>query len=241
MPFDAYELRARLIPAALTVSPLLLPLFAFGLVSASMSTALGSAIVIMVVYLFSHVVAFLGRRSEPALWQSWGGAPSIIVLTDSDKTFPASTKKAIRKAIFDIYTIDLEAIAGNAEKWREHSTEGFRLIRQYLRQHDPKGVWNVQNAEYGAIRNTLASAWLCAVFSGIAVLSCGVAWWTKGNPLCAMLTIVAAIILMVVLVTRFTFLPAVARSIAFRYAESAWLCFLNVSKTGGTVPKGGAD
>ena len=70
--FDAYEIRARLIPAALIASPLLLPLFAFGLVSAStlMSTALASAIVVMLIYLFSHVVAFLGRRSEPALWQS---------------------------------------------------------------------------------------------------------------------------------------------------------------------------
>jgi len=96
--FDAYEIRARLMPAALIASPLLLPLFAFGLVSAStlMSTALASALVVMVIYLFSHVVAFLGRRSEPALWESWGGSPSLTVVSDADKTFPAATKKAIQ-------------------------------------------------------------------------------------------------------------------------------------------------
>mgnify|MGYP007030120262 CR=1 FL=1 len=241
--FDAYEIRARLMPAALIASPLVLPLFAFGLVSASMSTALASALLVMVIYLFSHVVAFLGRRSEPALWESWGGSPSLTVLSDADKTFPAVTKKAIQKAILDIYSMDLEAVAGDAAKWREQGTEAFRLVRQYLRQHDPKGVWTSQNAEYGFIRNTLASAWLCAVLAGlVAAVSCGVPWWfDHAKTLHGALAIVAVVIGVVVLVIRFALLPKVARSIAFRYSESAWLCFLNASKTGGKASKGGGD
>ncbi len=240
--FDAYEIRARLMPAALIASPLVLPLFAFGLVSASMSTALVSALVLLVIYLFSHVVAFLGRRSEPALWESWGGSPSVTVVSDADKTFPGETKKAIQKAIRDIYSMDLEAVAGDAANWREQATEAFRLVRQYLRQHDPKGVWTSHNAEYGLIRNTVASAWLCAALAGLAAISCGVPWWldhTKG--LHGVLAIVAVIIVVAVLVIRYALLPKVARSIAFRYAESAWLCFLNASKTGGKATKGGGD
>lgn len=241
--FDAYEIRARLIPAALIASPLLLPLFAFGLVSAStlLSTALASAIVVMVIYLFSHVVAFLGRRSEQALWDSWGGPPLLTLLSDADKTFPAVTKKAIQKAVLDIYNIDLEAVAADTAKRREQGAEAFRLIRQYLRQHDPKGVWSNQNAEYGFMRNTLASAWLCAVFSGLAAVACGVAWCLDKKPLPAALGIVAVIVLVAVLAIRSALLPNVARSIAFRYAESAWLCFLNASKTGGKASKGGSD
>jgi len=91
---DAYEYRARLMPAALIASPILLPLFAFGLVSAStlMSTALASAIVLMVIYLFSHVVAYLGRRSEPTLWESWGGSPSLTVMGAKNPAGSAITK-----------------------------------------------------------------------------------------------------------------------------------------------------
>lgn len=242
--FDAYEIRARLMPAALIASPVLLPLFAFGLVSAStlMSTALASALVLLVIYLFSHVVAFLGRRSEPALWKSWGGSPSLTVLSDTDKTFPGATKKAIQKAVLDIYSIDLEAVAGDPAKWREQATEAFRLVRQYLRQHDPKGVWTSQNAEYGFIRNTLACAWLCAVLAGLAAISCGVPWWLDHKKtLHGGLAIVGMVVVVVVLAVRYAVLPKVAKSIAFRYAESAWLCFLNASKAGGKGSKGGGD
>jgi hypothetical protein len=241
--FNDYEIRARLIPAALIASPLLLPLFAFGLVSAAtlFSTTVASAIIVMLIYLFSHVVAFLGRRIEPALWDSWGGPPSLTVLSDADKTFPSATKKAIEKAILDIYGIDLGSTVGETPQWRERTTEAFRLARQYLRQHDRKGVWNVQNAEYAAVRNTLASVWLCAAFSGLSALSCGTAWWIGGNSRSVALTIIAAAIAVIVLIMRSTFLPNISRSIAFRYAESAWLCFLNVAKTGRTAANGGSD
>jgi hypothetical protein len=240
--FDPYEIRARLIPAALIASPLLLPLLAFGLISVSTvtSTALTSVILVLVVYLFSHVVAFLGRRSEPALWKSWGGPPSVTLLSGEDKTFPVATKDAIRRAILDTYGIDLNAVDGDALKWREQATEAFRLIRQYLRQHDPKGLWSVQNAEYGAVRNLAASAWLCAVFSGLSAAACGTAAWIGGGLRAIALGITSVSIGVIVLLLRLAILRPIARSIAFRYAESAWLSFLNVSAGIVRTTKGGS-
>ncbi|HVM49765.1 MAG TPA: hypothetical protein VMU04_17185 [Candidatus Acidoferrum sp.] len=237
--FDPYEIRARLIPAAFVASPLLLPIVAFRLVALSTltSTAIATGVLLILLYALSLFLAFLGRRAEPALWQSWGGPPSLTVLTEADKTFPAITKQTIRDEVRRLYNIDLTSVAAEPNVWRERATEAFRLVRQYLRQQSPTGIWSVHNAEYGAIRNILASAWVCFAFALAAAVACAVGWWMDGKPLPGAPAIVGLTIAAVVVVVRCTILPRLARSIAFGYAESAWSCFLNAAKLSQPQPQ----
>ncbi len=233
--FDAYELRARLTPALIVTSPFLL--VAGAVAPPTLSNALASSasglIFLALLYLFSFLVREAGRRIESSLWRSWGGPPSTIVLTESDETFSAQTKQEIFDALSSVMHIQ-GAIQPGWARAAGPVQDAFSKVRQFIRQHDPAGLWARHNAEYGFLRNLLGAWWLWLINCSIAALACGAVWYYRGGEVPAALAWGGAALAVVAISARSVILPKAVRSAAFRYAESAWLSFLTQSKAKST-------
>jgi len=229
--FDAYELRARIIPSLIVISPYLLLIGGFApmIFSNLITSSAGMVIFLALLYLFSFVIRQAGRQIEKDLWTSWGGPPSAIVLLDSDITFTNQIKTEICEAL--VSTLDIKD--ARHPLWVRGTPEvqqAFGIVRQFIRKNDPDGLWNRHNAEYGFLRNLMGSWWIWFANSLIAVITCGVLWYLKGEALFAALTIAGIVGGIIAIIARTAILPKAARIAAFRYAESAWLSFLATAK-----------
>jgi hypothetical protein len=92
--FDAYSLRARLLPALLLVLP---PTVVFALlfptVYATLAHVFGSFGVIAVAMFFlAHVIRERGRRLQEQLYVEWGGIPTTAWLRHRDGNLDPITK-----------------------------------------------------------------------------------------------------------------------------------------------------
>jgi len=243
MLFDYYELRARIVPATIVAAPTVLPPLAHEVRAAGgwMWTSVAATTLLAAVYALSFVVRFLGKKLEPRLWNSWGGPPSTLVLAQNDSVFPATTKQLIYEAVRHETQFVIDPVEAASEDWRQLTSEAFRLVRQYLRRRDPKGIWYAHNAEYGMLRNLYGGTPVMATFATISLVWCGIVAWDERTSLTVFLVAIAALALLLALVARRYLLPELLRAAAVQYAESAWSCFL-ASTTGSNVPRenGGA-
>lgn len=233
MVFDAYEVRARLAPALVVASPWMLVVAALLQASAStlLSTSAAAVVFIALIYAFSFAVSHLGRRIEDGLWNSWGGPPSATVLSKADATFSAETKSRIRSSLVATLGIRGTTLPGWAAE-TDRVQETFRLVRQLIRQRDPKGLWSTHNAEYGFLRNLLGSWWLLLLNSLLAAGVCGVLWHMRGGETIFILGALSLGLALTAILGRIFILPSAIRSASVRYAESAWTSFLaNAQRT----------
>src|SRR5260370_27884247 len=110
--FDAYSLRARLQPALLAVLPAALAIFAWIGPSArwlaSLWTIFGTA---GGTYLLAVIARNRGRQLEPALWQSWGGAPTTQLLRHRGPANPV-----LRQRWHDYFSILLGLVCPTAQQ-----------------------------------------------------------------------------------------------------------------------------
>ncbi|MFC6282573.1 MULTISPECIES: hypothetical protein [Polaromonas] len=89
---DPYERRARLTPAFLCLSPLIVMAAAMYLPQLRALAVLSSVIGgIGLVYLLADVARSMGKRHEKALWNGWGGSPSTQALRHRDDMLDAPT------------------------------------------------------------------------------------------------------------------------------------------------------
>jgi hypothetical protein len=237
MIFDYYEIRARQIPAAVAASPLILPMLSIGfrVDGGWMWTSVAATTILILGYAFSLLVRSLGKRIEPGLWASWGGPPSTLILGTDEATFPSSTKERIYQAVLQETQIDIDPTHSSEGEWKERVWEAFRLVRQFIRQRQPKGLWLTHDAEYGALRNLLGSARLTAGVAAFSTVVCAFTCWREFTILAAALTIVGAAMFVLALLSRPYVLPTLVREAAFRYAESAWLAYLATASPAATA------
>lgn len=224
---DAYELRARFAPALVIASPWVLVVVAVvqAFASTLLTTSAATLIFLALLYAFSFVVRGLGRRIETGLWTAWGGPPSATVLSDADSTFSTATKLRIRTSL----ATTLRIKGATESSWANdlHQVQdAFRLVRQYIRQHDHNGLWFAHNAEYGILRNLLGSWWLLLLNSLLSAGVTGLLWQGRGGKTLLILTILSLGLGLAAIVGRILVLPGATRMAAIRYAESAWTSFL---------------
>ena len=230
--FDPYEIRARIIPTLVVLSPAAtIPLaFEMSLSKDWMGSAIVGFAALALLYLGSLVVRFLGIRVQQRLYDRWGGTPSTLLLRAEDKTFSNETKADIRACVRKEFGIVLDGLDENSPEWSERVEEAFRLVRQKIRKCDPNGLWYAHNAEYGALRNFYGASILMAVVAGVSAVLCAVAWWNYSSAVQVWLFVLSVILVIFPLVARWWFLPTIIRTAAFRYAESAWISFLSAGK-----------
>lgn len=229
--FDPYELRARILPALVVVSPLIFPgLILVQAISPNLttSTLIGLGL-LPLIYVLSFVVRSLGKAQEPKIWATWDGAPSIRFVRPNDSTLSADIKNSIAVAVNQLFSIDLNAAQLSPSQQDQRIDDAFRLVRQRVRQRDPAGLWYTHNAEYGFLRNLYASWWLWAVFGGIIAIAGALGLYLSVDTLLYETILVSGMLFVLLAWVMYKYiLPSLLRIAADRYAEMVWISFLNI-------------
>lgn len=96
---DTYDRNARLIPAVLTLVPVILVVAVYtDWLDFDWEAALPSFVVIAALFWLTGYVRELGKRKEAALLQEWGAFPSVTRLRHRDSTLDRHTKERYHRA-----------------------------------------------------------------------------------------------------------------------------------------------
>lgn len=101
--FDNYTLRARYYPVVILFFPVIILGIFYSLQFETYFHFLGSVGVAgALTYLFSQLGRDAGKQKEAALWQNWGGTPSIQVLRWTNAIIDPHTKKRYHEKLFRV-------------------------------------------------------------------------------------------------------------------------------------------
>jgi len=241
-PFDAYELRARLVPAVIVLLPALIILAAVAGTDflSTVSAVFSGVLALAVLYVLGQIVGVLGQRVQNTLFAKWDGAPAVRFMRWRDGRFSKEQKEAASQAVRQALSQTLPTPEEEAEDPGKADTRidaAFTGVRSYLHANNVPGLWHVQVAEYDMARNLYGSVWMACVIGLVAAGVGFIAWWQVRSiaVLCATIAAVAWALLM--LLARYCVLPALAKECSERYAESAWMSFLRAASPspGGTA------
>ena len=155
-PADAYTLRARAWPLLLVASP------PFVLAGATAHLRLGPAIGsaglgVAVVFLGSQFARDAGKKREPELWASWGGAPTLRRLTFGGSTSKSRVQRAhdaVSKATNEHLPTEAMEAQDSAAAKEAYDHAIFRL-RELTRDRGRFALLFKENVNYGFRRNLL--------------------------------------------------------------------------------------
>jgi hypothetical protein len=177
---DGYERKARLYPALLLVAPVVIALV--GVASAKLSTleSLGTvAVGCGGAFLLTQLARDAGKKREKALFEAWGGMPSVAILRHRDGRIDAITKGRYHK---QLATLVKGAIAPSAEEEAADSAvadQVYSAWSSFLRVHtrDTKRYPLVfqENVSYGYRRNIYGLRPFGILLSGLS-LAAGTLW-----------------------------------------------------------------
>lgn len=227
---DPYELKARIAPGLIIVLPVLVDvIYAAPILSSWPIFAASGVCTLALLYGLSLVVRALGKAVEPELWHGWGGPPSTRFMRNRDSTFGAELKQSIQSALAKrlsarVLTPDDEA--KNPGRADQAILDAFRQVREYLRQHDPDGLWFKHNVEYGFCRNLLACRGVWAVASAGSIVFAVVYAAKTGAGLFNVASAFGGLSLLCAVYTGWMILPGAAKHTGEAYAELAWMSFL---------------
>jgi hypothetical protein len=230
---DQYEIRARIAPTVVVLSPLLFALFFIVLgVTGSWPGALSSlgVVALLLVYVLSFLPRQLGRRIEPGLWAGWGGPPTTRRMRWQDSTLDDETKRRLRERAEEVSGVTLlseDEERNDPEEADELIAKSFVQVRAKVRDEDSEGIWTKHNAEYGANRNLFGSRWLWLGLSALGALVCGAAWYFGTPDFWTLLGLgVEVVSIVIAYLMGWHLLPRSTKVAADRYAESVSGAFL---------------
>jgi hypothetical protein len=234
-PFDKYVRVARVYPALIVGSPVVIA------AAATMPTlpshtitshAVTVSVLLAFLYAMTHVVRAAGRKIEEALWDSWGGPPSTRMMLWSDATMSDQWKENAHATVGAALSISLHSKRKephNLGDARKLIADAFAQVKTILDLEKPDGKHQVHNIEYGFARNLLgASSPIGVVIALLAAAWCGAflfieqSWWpVAGIAVCLILGVHFW------LAKKF-WLPNLVKISADRYAEKAWTIFIEI-------------
>lgn len=217
---DTYALTARLAPALVIVSPVLVWLFPTWLTGpqkwVSAAGNIGGWLVVAL------VVRRIGRWRQPTLLRHWGGDfPTTTALLLSDQRTPMVTKHRWRTQLEALYgqslpTAQEEAADPRAARARIRDAE--RVLRAKVNaQPEATRLAHTENRSYGFLRNTWALKPLGLPLAGFVLAACITLGWTSGWT--THLWVSAASSLATCLAWLFVFTPSFIRITAQDYTE----------------------
>jgi hypothetical protein len=227
---DPYELKARVAPGLILAMPILvIAVFFLPVLSSLPIFTAGGLCSVALVYGLGHVLRALGDRIEEKLWLSWGGPPSTRFMRHRDSKFGGNLKASIAQLLavrFSAHLLSADDEARNPGMADSLIVDAFRQVRQYLRQHDPDGLWSKHNAEYGFCRNLLASRVLWVFISLFAVVFAVFYSVGRGESVFNPASVVGVLSLLCAIPIGWNVLPEATKRAGEAYAESAWMAFL---------------
>jgi len=232
---DYYETRARFLPTLIIGMPVIFTLnFVLKSQIVNIISLIGSNIILLlvIVYPFSFLIRYCGRKIEYKLWSSWDGPPSTRFLRWSDSFFGDQYKKQLHETIRKNLLIDLstdQEEKADPEIADNKINQAFMQARSIIRLQDPQGLSYRHNAEYGFNRNLLGSRTIWLLLSMAGVSLCTILWFCKGYEANFYL-LLNIVWLLFAIIYGWIFLPSSVRQSADRYAESAWSTFLELSR-----------
>jgi hypothetical protein len=231
-PIDSYEMKARYAPALLLSLPVLISLWScYQVEYTALSNVTNGILSIVIIYVLSVVVRSLGKRIEPKLWVSWGGAPSTVLVSWKDTRLGEELKGLYLQAVRDKLNLPVpskeeeKADAGRAAKLVD---QAFQRIKGVIRQKDKGGLWSVANADYGFARNLYGSRVLWLIVSSLTVLISAYNLYSNFNNMILIGLIINSLFLFACIYLGWFILPEYTKQVAFRYAEHAWESFYNI-------------
>jgi hypothetical protein len=237
---DQYEIRARIAPTVVVLSPLFFAFFfiVLGLTGSwpGSLTSMG-VVALLLIYVLSFLPGQRGKKIEPALWTSWDGPPTTRRMRWRDPTLDDETKRRLRERAEEVSGVTLLSVEeekGNPEEADQLIARAFEQVRATLREEDPEGVWVKHNAEYGANRNLLGSRGIWLGLSVLGALMCGAVWYFGVRDVWLLLGLgVEVASAVAAYVMGWHVLPRSAKMAADRYAESTSNAFLTGANTDG--------
>lgn len=182
--FDAYSLRARLIPAIIAAAPAFAALaLLISWKSFEPSNAIATVAILVLLFAIADFARSRGRATESKLYAKIGGKPSITMFRRSDTSIDDGLKERYRAFLAD----KLGAVNPNAEEEETNQTTVDSFYDQcgvWLRANtrDTKKfplLFN-ENVTYGFRRNLLGVKWIALALNLAVVAICFVLLW-RGN------------------------------------------------------------
>jgi hypothetical protein len=232
--FDPYEIRARIFPSILVLSPMVILLFSIiPLSDVIWKILIELGIFLILVYGFSYPVRLLGVKYQDDIWKITG-APSTIILRWNDATFGLELKQQLYSAITKEYSIDIpksDEQEKSPNQFDKIIADVFSRVRSDLRKMDKeKNLWSSQNAEYGFARNLIGSR---AVLLILSIICTGVGLFfyvVDPSSIRLFAVCINAAVCLISLIGGWYLLPIFFDYTGHEYAKSAWMAFLSFSK-----------
>lgn len=175
---DAYERRARLLPALLVAAPavgVIAPLSAstYGLLVSALIgplALLGGTVVIAV------LVRERGLQAERQLWAAWGGPPTTLLLRDHpDGTARHRRCRHLVEAATGLALPTSRDQHDDPNGADEQIAQAIAELRSLTRDRDRHPLVFVANRDYGLARNMFALRWHGRVVAGASLLTATIA------------------------------------------------------------------
>lgn len=181
--FDTYTRRARLAPAVIAAAPGLAFIVAGGM-NLKAPAGITALLVGVVGVLAAGAARDAGRALQPALWESWGGSPTLRRLR---------WRQSSNAQLHSRLHADIARIVGHPLPTAGHEAQdptgadaeyeaAIAVLRQ--RTSDSQTFHKVfaENIEYGFRRNCLGLRPLGLVVAGVGIaMSAGLIIWTSGG------------------------------------------------------------
>lgn len=223
---DQYSLRARLMPALLTVLPAALGVAAwFPEKIALLGSLLAFVAVCGSVSFLSECLRDRGKKLEKELIKKWGGLPSTILLRHRDTHLNPETKARyharLRKLLGKKQIPSLEYESEDPEKADRLYASCGDYLREQTRDPQKFGLLLSENIQYGTRRNLLGAKPIALWIGSPALFSssCAAAATLHGGssaevPLACVLITFSCLVFWIFRVNR-----EWVRTTAFTYAE----------------------
>ncbi len=222
--FDYYSLRARVQPALLTLLPAAIGVFAWTGPGVKWQSALWTLFSTAGGTFFLAILARnFGKRIEPGLWQSWGGAPTTQFLRHSGPANPVMRErwhKSLHKLLGKAFPTAEEEVS-NPSGADDIYNAAVKLQIGKTRDTKKYPLLHKENVQYGFCRNLFAlrSTGVMVTLLGIVVSGGAGIWFVhSGDPKIAPWVCTAANALLLYW-WIFTIKPAWVKIPAFAYAE----------------------
>ncbi len=195
---DSYAYKARMRPVLIASFPAVIALLVWTESAFAIWSWLGSFILIVgLPYALGEKAADAGRMAQDALWQRWGGSPTLRLLRHRTSPLNPITFRQVHAALSVITgermpTADEEATdASQAEVIYQRCEERLRVTARE-RPDEYRSVFRA-NAEYGFRRNLWAIrryAWLAVA---IALVTSGAHILLRGPTGLVLLAVIGAV------------------------------------------------